>query len=52
MMAMMMMMMMMMSMTITYRLYVNRTGGGRSLLRIEMTCKAEIINIAEYLYNI
>ena len=31
------------------RLYVNSKGGGRGLLQIEATHKAEIINIAEYL---
>jgi len=31
------------------RLYVKRKGGGRGLLQIEATYKAEIINIAEYL---
>jgi hypothetical protein len=31
------------------RLYVNRKGGGRSLLQIRATCKAEIINIVEHL---
>jgi hypothetical protein len=31
------------------RLYVKRKGGGRGLLQIEMTYKAEIINVAEYL---
>jgi hypothetical protein len=31
------------------RLYVKRKGGGRGLLETEVTYKAEIINIAEYL---
>lgn len=31
------------------RIYVKRKGGRRSLLQIEATHKAEIINIAEYL---
>ena len=31
------------------RLYVKMKGGGRGLLQIEATHKAEIINIAEYL---
>jgi len=30
------------------RLYVIRKGGGRGLLQIGATCKAEIINTAEY----
>jgi hypothetical protein len=34
-----------------FRLYVNREGG-RSLLQIEMTCRAKIINVAEYLNEI
>jgi hypothetical protein len=33
----------------TGRLYVERKAGGRVLLQIEATCKAEVINIAEYL---
>jgi hypothetical protein len=33
----------------TYRLYVKRKEGGRGLVQIEAACKAEIINIAEYL---
>ena len=31
------------------RLFVKRKGGGRGLLQIEATYKAEIISIAEYL---
>jgi len=31
------------------RLYVKRKEGGRGLVQIEAACKAEIINIAEYL---
>ena len=31
------------------RLYVKRKGGGRGLVQIEATYKAEIINIAEHL---
>ena len=31
------------------RLYVEMKGGGRGLLQIEVTHKAEITNIAEYL---
>ena len=31
------------------RLYVKRREGGRGLVQIEAACKAEIINIAEYL---
>jgi hypothetical protein len=31
------------------RLYVKRKGGGRGLLQIEATDKAQVINIAEYL---
>ena len=31
------------------KLYVKRKGGGRGLLQIKATYKAEIINIAEYL---
>jgi hypothetical protein len=34
------------------RLSVKRKGGGRRLLQIEATDKAEIINIAEYLNTI
>jgi hypothetical protein len=30
-------------------LYAECKGGGRSQLQIEGTCKAEVINIAEYL---
>jgi hypothetical protein len=33
------------------RLHVKRKGGGRGLLQIEVTCKAEIIIVAEYLYT-
>jgi hypothetical protein len=33
------------------RLLVKRKGGGRGLLQIEVTCKAEIIIVAEYLYT-
>jgi hypothetical protein len=35
--------------TVIDRLYVKRKGGGRSVLHIEATYEAEIINIAEYL---
>jgi hypothetical protein len=35
-----------------YRLYVNGAGGGRRLVQIEMTCKTEIVTIAEYWYKI
>jgi len=31
------------------RLYAKRKEGGRGLVQIEAACKAEIINIAEYL---
>ena len=31
------------------RLYVKRKDGGRGLVQVEAACKAEIINIAEYL---
>jgi hypothetical protein len=33
------------------RLHVKRKGGGRGLLQIEVTCKAEIIIVAEYLHT-
>lgn len=33
------------------RLHVKRKGGERDLLQIEVTCKAEIIVFAEYLYT-
>ena len=33
----------------TDRLHVKRKEGGRGLVQIEAACKAEIINIAEYL---
>jgi hypothetical protein len=36
--------------TIPYnRLFVKRKEGGRGLLQIEVACKGEILNIAEYL---